>query len=95
MCACVGGRGSEILLMGDFFTGWREPKEWFWQFEPFSKLKTAFCEYRTSIRIKINMTYVCPKSMKLKQDGARAITTAEKAVFIGLELENWCLVGAN
>ena len=28
------------------------------QFEPFSKLKTAFCEYWTSIKIKINMTLV-------------------------------------
>ena len=30
---------------GDFFTGWREPEEyWLWWFEPFSKLKTAFCD---------------------------------------------------
>ena len=49
----------EILLGGIFFTGWKEPEdEWFWQFEPFSKLKTAFCEYWTSIKIKINMTCV-------------------------------------
>ena len=43
-------------------------KGWWWwvgrleilmgQFEPFSKLKTAFCEYWTSIKIKINMTLV-------------------------------------
>ena len=32
--------------------------EWFWQFEPFSKLKKAFCEYWTSVKIKINMTCV-------------------------------------
>ena len=44
---------------GNFFTGWREPEEeWIWEFEPFSKLKAAFCEYWTSIRITINMTYV-------------------------------------
>ena len=29
-------------------------EKWFWQLEPFSKLKTAFCEYWSSI--KINMT---------------------------------------
>ena len=48
---------TEILLGGNFLTGWKEPEEeWFWQFEPFSKLKTAFREYWTSIKIKINMT---------------------------------------
>ena len=37
---------------GDFFTGWREPEEyWLWWFEPFSKLKTAFCECWISIKI--------------------------------------------
>ena len=44
---------------GDFFTGWREPKEaWFWRLKPFSKLKTAFRECWTSIKIKINMACV-------------------------------------
>ena len=43
----------------NFFTGWWEPKEkWFWQFKPFSKLKTTFYEYWTSIKIKISMTCV-------------------------------------
>ena len=32
--------------------------EMIWLFEPFSKLKTAFCEYWTSIEMKINMTCV-------------------------------------
>ena len=50
---------EKILLEGYFFTGWREPEEeWFWWFEPFSKLKIAFCEYGTSIKIKINMACV-------------------------------------
>ena len=54
------------MLGGDFFTRWWEPEEeWFWWFEPFSKLKTAFCEYRTSIKIKISMTYV-PKEYEIK-----------------------------
>ena len=44
---------------GNFFTGWREPEEeWIWEFEPFSQLQAAFCEYWTSIKIIINMTYV-------------------------------------
>ena len=48
---------SEILLGGgNFFTMWREPEEeWFWQFEPFSKPKTAFCEDWKSVKIKIKM----------------------------------------
>ena len=48
---------SEILLgVGNFFTMWREPEEeWFWQFEPFSKPKTAFCEDWKSVKIKIKM----------------------------------------
>ena len=37
----------------------KEPEEeWFWLFDFFSKIKTALCEYWTSIKIKINMTWV-------------------------------------
>ena len=56
----VGGGGwSETLLRMDFFNRCREPEEeWFWQSEPFSKRKTAFCEYWISIKIKISMTCV-------------------------------------
>ena len=44
---------------GGIFTGWWKPEEeWFWRSEPFSKLKTAFCEDWTSIKIKISMTCV-------------------------------------
>ena len=47
------------MLGGIFFTRWWESEaEWIWQFEPFPKLKTAFCEYWTSIKIKISMTCV-------------------------------------
>ena len=56
------------LYWGKFFIGWREPKEeWFWWFEPFSKLKAAFCECWTLIKIKIKM------SMKLKQTWSKSI----------------------
>ena len=42
----VEGGGIGHFGRGDFFTGWWEPEdEWFWPFEPFPKLKTAFCEY--------------------------------------------------
>ena len=52
-----GGMGN--LWRGIFFIGWWEPKvEWFWLFEPFSKLKITFCKYWTLIKIKIGMTRV-------------------------------------
>ena len=49
-----------LPLTRDFqITGWLEPKEeWFWPFEPFSELKTAFCEYWKLIDSKISMTCV-------------------------------------
>ena len=47
--------------MGNFARGlfigcWKSEEEWFWPFKPFSNLKTTFCEYWTSIKIKISMT---------------------------------------
>ena len=37
--------GKKKFTAGEFFTPWRGPeKEWFWQFEPFSKQKRAFSE---------------------------------------------------
>ena len=42
------GNHKFYWIGGIFFTRWREPEEeWFWRFEPFSKLKTAFSEYWT------------------------------------------------
>ena len=59
------GRGEkyfehfENFAAGNFFTGWWKPEEEsFLQFEPSSKLKTAFCEYWTSIKIKLSITCV-------------------------------------
>ena len=44
--------------------------------------------------LKSKLTWpVRPKSMKLKQNGAGAMTKAKNAVFIGLKLEKFCLVG--
>ena len=51
--------GDLKFCQGNFLIEWWEPEEgWFWQFKPFSKLKTAFCEYWTSIKIKISTTCV-------------------------------------
>ena len=35
---------------------WRQLGKWFWWFEPFSKLKAAFYEYWTLLKIRISMT---------------------------------------
>ena len=55
-------KNKKFYCGGRFFywvTGWGEPEEErFWWFKSFSKLKTAFCEYWTSIKIKIKMTCV-------------------------------------
>ena len=59
------GRGHRKFCWGEggnFFTGgWEPQEEWFWWFQPFSKLKRAFCEYWTSIKIKVSMTCVSKK----------------------------------
>ena len=57
----IKGRGKPRLIGGNrkfcwgiFFIGWWETiKEWFWPFESFSRLKTTFFKYRTSIKIKM------------------------------------------
>ena len=40
----------EMLVKGGTFSsgGFSSAEEWFWQFKPFSKLKTLFCKYWTS-----------------------------------------------
>ena len=56
-----GSRELKVLLGWglEFFTRWWEPEEErFWRFKPFSKPKTTFCEYWTSIKIKISMACV-------------------------------------
>ena len=48
-----------MTTAGGFFTRWWEPEEeWFWRLENIAKLKTVFCVYWTSIKIKISMTCV-------------------------------------
>ena len=80
------GVGIRYFTGGDFFTEWREPEqEWLWRFEPFSKLARAFCEYWTSIKIKINMTCVFKEyEIKTKINRAGSMTTAKNVVFIWL-----------
>ena len=66
-------RGMGNFGTRNFFMSWRESdEEWFWSSEPFSKLKTTFCKYWTSIKIKISMTYVH------KEYGTWTMTTAKK-----------------
>ena len=51
--------GNQKCCWRDFFIGWWVPEEdWFWWFEPFSKLKPAFCEQWVSVKIKTSMTCV-------------------------------------
>ena len=73
-------------------------EEWFWPYEPFLKLKTAFCEYWTSIKIKISMNFVQrvwivaeEQWLLLSKNGTGNMTTDE--VSINLCLENCYLVG--
>ena len=59
-------------------------EESFWRLENFLKLKTAFCEYWTSIKIKISMICVLKEyEIKTNKNGTGTITTA-KNVFIFL-----------
>ena len=83
--ALRGGERLEILLGEDFFNRWLEPGEdWFWAFETFSKLKTDFCEYWTSIKIKISINWVY-KEYEIKTKMVQEqMTTAKDRVFIGL-----------
>ena len=86
-------------------------KGWWWwvggleilmgQFEPFSKLKTAFCEYWTSIKIKINMTLVSKEyEIKTKIEQEQWLLL-KKLFLLGYNLKiylmggNWLLVGGN
>ena len=81
-----GGWGLEILME---------------QLEPFSKLKAAFCEYLTSIKIKINMTKVSKEyEIKTKMEQEQWLLL-KKLFLLGYNLkiyvmgggENWFLVG--
>ena len=61
------------MLGKDFFVGWWAfEDEWFWPFESFSKLKTAFCKYWTLIKINVSLTFVYSE-YKVK-NGTGAIT---------------------
>ena len=51
---CTPASGNQKFYGGSFLPDWEPEEEWFWQSEPFLKLKTALCEYWTSIKIKIN-----------------------------------------
>ena len=81
------GRESEILLGKIFLPGGENLKEeWFWQSELFSKLKTAFCAYWTSIQIKISMTCVS------REHEIKTKMVQKQWRQLGLQLENLYLL---
>ena len=83
----VRGGGGEFPPVRGItnFTGgvirWRESEEWFWQFEPFSKLKTVFRECWASIKIKINMTCVS-KQYEIKTNMEQQLWLQLKMMFL-------------
>ena len=78
---------------GDFFTRWWEPEqEWFWQSKKFLKLKTAFCEYWTSIKIKISMICVS-KDYEIKTKMVQEQWLQLKMTFLFFIGLNWLLAG--
>ena len=84
--------GNQKFYWGEnVFTGWREPEEeWFWLFEPFSKLKAAFCEYWTWIKIKINMTSVSKEyeiKTKMEQEQCLLLKMQFLLFLLGYNLE--------
>ena len=85
---------SEILLGGRiFFAGWRELEEWFWGFEPFSKLFQQL-SVNTEHQLKSKLTWsVWPKSMKLKQKWRRKNDYNQKCCFYWVLTWKLFLVG--
>ena len=93
MCVCVGGGGGRGNP--NFWWEWWETEEgWFSYSEPFSNLKTAFCEYWTLIKIKISMNCVQRVQNENKNDTG-AMATTKNEIFIKLEHENCYLVGVD
>ena len=61
------GEGGTEILLGEFFNGWREPKEeWSWQFKPlFQNWKQLSVHTEHQLKSKLRWPK-CPKSTKLK-----------------------------
>ena len=49
--------GNGKFCWGIFYQVVESEEEWFWPFKPFSKLKTTFCKYWTSIKMKSSKEY--------------------------------------
>ena len=80
---------------GDFITRcWQSEEEWFWRFENFSTLKTAFCENWTPIKIKISMICVW-KENEIKTKWYRNNDYSKKWRFYFFIWLNWQLVREN
>ena len=75
---------------------WESDKEWFWLFEPFSKL-TTFSKHGTMIKIKNNITWLY-KKYKVKIKWSNNNGSSQKPnneVFIGLKHGSWYLLEEN
>ena len=80
------------MLRGEIFLPGGE-EEWFWQFEPFSKLKTAFCEYWTSDKIKISVTCVSKEyEVKAKMVQEQWLQL-KMTLLLGYNLKNFIQLG--
>ena len=71
---------------GKSFIGWWDLRRSDLDHSNFLKLKTAFCEYWISIKVKISMTCV-RKECEIKTNGTGAMTTAKKDFFKGYNLK--------
>ena len=81
------GKGSEILLEGEsFLLGGGNLRRSDLDHSNFLKLRTAFCEYWISIKVKISMTCV-RKEYEIKTNGTGAMTTAKKDFFKGYNMK--------
>ena len=73
-------RAIENFAIREIFIGlWESGEEWFWLFEPFSKLKTTFSKHWILIEIRINMGWEYKEyKFKLKMVYTTAMAVAKK-----------------
>ena len=76
--------GAKEILLGDYFVGWWDFKEWL-KNQTFFKAKILLCKYWTSIKTKISMRSMYKEyKVKITVVQTGAINTAKNEVFIGL-----------
>ena len=93
----IPSEGNCKFCYKEIFLGlWESDQEWFWLFEPFSKLRT-FSKHGTLIKIKINITWLYKKyKVKIKWSNSNGSSQKPKnEVFIWLKHGSWYLVEEN